>query len=50
MEILAGDKPRTQKVKVTTTNAKLTKEDAIKSLGKKAQRYVVHTWEAEGSS
>jgi hypothetical protein len=45
VEIEAGDEAGTQKVTVVTNKDGITKEDAIKSLGDKASRYVVHTWE-----
>ena len=39
--ITKGDKPNTQKVVFKSTSAKVTKEAAIKALGKKKDRYVV---------
>jgi hypothetical protein len=45
VEIAAGDKPGTQKVTVTSTAGSIKKEDAIKSLGDEAAKYVVVTWD-----
>ena len=45
VEIVAGAAPGTHAVTVTTTSAKLTKEQAIASLGEQASTYVVQTWE-----
>jgi hypothetical protein len=46
VEIAAGDKPGTQKVTVTTSSAKaITKQDAVKSLGEEAAKYVVVSWD-----
>jgi copper chaperone CopZ len=42
--IVAGDKPGTQKVTVTSTSAALTKEQAIAALGASASTYIVHAW------
>lgn len=36
-----GDKPNTQKVTFKSTNADITKDAAIKTLGSKSSRYVV---------
>ncbi len=47
IKIVKGDKPGTQKVSFASTNAKLTKDLAVKSLGKKASRYVVKEFKAE---
>ena len=46
VKIEAGDTPVTQKVTVTTDKEGITKEDAVKSLGAKAKRFVVKTWTA----
>ena len=54
IKIENGEKPGTQKVTVVTDgSSEVTKEDAIASLGDKASRFVVVTWdkqeaEAEG--
>ena len=45
MKIASGDKPGTQKVTVISTSGDLTKEKAIKSLGRKASTYKVHTFQ-----
>ena len=45
VKIEDGDKPKTQKITVIGEKTGITKEDAVKSLGKKAKRYVVVTWE-----
>ncbi len=42
--IVAGDKPGTQKVTVTSTSPALTKEQAIAALGASASTYIVHAW------
>jgi copper chaperone CopZ len=42
--IVAGDKPGTQKVTVTSTSPALTKEQAVAALGASASTYVVHAW------
>ncbi|MFN0077815.1 MAG: heavy-metal-associated domain-containing protein [Prosthecobacter sp.] len=42
--IVAGDKPGTQKVTVTSTSPALTKEQAVAALGASASTYVVHVW------
>jgi len=42
---MRGDKAGTQSVKVTSSDAGITKEAAIGSLGSKAKSYVVHTWD-----
>ena len=42
--IEAGDKAGTQKVTFQSTSDKLKKEDAVKSLGEEAKRYVVVTF------
>jgi copper chaperone CopZ len=44
VQIVAGDKPGTQKVTVTSTAASLTKEQAVAALGTSASTYVVHAW------
>jgi|TARA_B110000438_G_scaffold278387_1_gene301889 hypothetical protein len=44
VKIEAGAKPKTQKVTVTTDKAGITKEAAVKSLGKAAKKFVVKTW------
>ncbi|MDZ4404711.1 heavy-metal-associated domain-containing protein [Prosthecobacter sp.] len=44
VEIVAGDKPGTQKVTVITTATSLTKEQAVAALGTSASTYVVHAW------
>lgn len=41
IKIEKGSKPNTQKVTFKSTNADITKEKAIKSLGSKSSRYVV---------
>jgi hypothetical protein len=46
VKIEAGDKAGTQKVTVTGEKTGITKEDAVKSLGSKAKRFVVKTWTA----
>ena len=49
MKIENGEKRGTQKVTVVTDGSSdLTKEDAIKSLGSHASRYVVVNWAKEG--
>ncbi len=49
MKIELGDEPGTQKVTVVTDgSAQITKEEAINSLGSKANRYVVVEWSKEG--
>jgi hypothetical protein len=40
----AGKKPGTQKVILVAAKEGITKEEAVKSLGKKANRYVVKAW------
>ena len=45
VSIEKGEKAGTQNVVVTSTSGDLTKEQAIASLGAKAKRYVVHTFE-----
>jgi hypothetical protein len=45
--IEAGKKEGTQAVSFKSTSAKLKKEDAVKSLGKEATKYVVVTFEPE---
>lgn len=44
VEIVAADKPGTQKVTVTSTAPALTKEQAVAALGASASTYVVHAW------
>ena len=44
VKIEAGDKPGTQKVTLVSKEPGVTKEAAVKSLGKQATRYVVVTW------
>lgn len=44
VKIEAGDKPKTQKVTVVGEKEGITKEEAVKSLGNKAKRFVVVTW------
>lgn len=44
-----GKKPGTQKVLVHSSSDKLNKKGAIKSLGKKASRYVVKTFKLDGA-
>jgi len=44
VEIVAGDKPGTQKVTVTSTAPALTKEQAVAALGSSASTYIVHGW------
>lgn len=44
VKIEAGDTPKTQKVTVVGEKSGITKEEAVKSLGKKAERFVVVTW------
>lgn len=48
MDIQLGDKPGTQKVMVLSSSDKLTKKEAIKSLGAKANRYKVKTFAKKG--
>jgi copper chaperone CopZ len=45
VEIAVGDQPGTQKVTVTSTSGSITKDQAVKSLGEEASRYVVVTWD-----
>lgn len=49
MEIKAGEKAGTQLVIVKGSEKGLTKEQAVKSLGDKATRFVVKEWK-EGDS
>lgn len=42
--IVAGDKPGTQKVTVTSSSPSLTKEQAVAALGSSASTYIVHAW------
>lgn len=44
VKIEAGDTPKTQKVTVTSDKSGITKDDAVKSLGSKAKKFVVKTW------
>lgn len=44
VQIVAGDKPGTQKVTVISTATSLTKEQAVAALGSSASTYVVHAW------
>ena len=44
VKFAAGKKPQTQQVTVISEKEGVTKEDAVKSLGKKATRYVVTAW------
>jgi hypothetical protein len=46
VKIEAGDKPSTQKVTVTSDKTGITKDEAVKSLGDKAKKFVVKTWTA----
>lgn len=48
MKIEAGEKPGTQKVLVMSSSEKLTKKQAVTSLGDKAKRYVVKTFAKKG--
>jgi len=34
----------------TSSEEEISQEDAIESLGKKASRYVVHSWDVEGAT
>jgi len=46
IKIENGEKPGTQKITVVTDGSKeVKKEHAVESLGEKAKRYVVQTWE-----
>jgi len=45
VEVLKGEKAGTQKVIVTSSSSELTKEQAIKSLGDNAKKYVVEKWQ-----
>jgi hypothetical protein len=45
VEIAAGDQPGTQMVTVTSTSGNITKEQAVKSLGEQASKYVVVSWD-----
>lgn len=50
VRIEAGDAEGTQKVTVVTDgSAEVTKEQAIASLGDKASRFVVVTWEKKAA-
>lgn len=44
VKIVAGDKPGTQKVSVTSTSTALTKDQAVAALGGSAETYLVHDW------
>lgn len=44
VKIVAGEKPDTQKVTVTSTSASLTKDQAVAALGSSAETYRVHEW------
>lgn len=44
VKIEAGDKPKTQKVTVTTDKTGITKDEAVKTLGKNSTKFVVKTW------
>lgn len=44
VKIVAGDKPGTQKVTVTSTSTALTKDQAVAALGSSAETYLVHEW------
>jgi hypothetical protein len=44
VKIVAGAKPKTQKVIVTSDKTGITKDAAVKSLGKTAKKFVVKTW------
>jgi len=45
IEIENGEEPGTQVVKVITDgSAKVSKDDAVKSLGEKSEKYVVESW------
>ncbi len=44
VQIVAGDKPGTQKVTVISTATSLSKEQAVAALGASASTYVVHAW------
>ena len=46
VKIEAGDKPKTKKVTVVSSESGITKEDAVKSLGNKAKRFKVESWAA----
>ncbi len=46
VKIEAGDTPSTQKVTVVGEKEGITKEEAVKSLGTKATKFVVETWTA----
>ena len=44
VKFAAGKKPQTQQITFVSESEGITKEDAVKSLGKKATRYVVTAW------
>ena len=44
VKIAAGEKAGTQKVTVVSDTEGITKEDAVKALGKKSTRFVVTAW------
>ncbi|MEZ5387260.1 MAG: heavy-metal-associated domain-containing protein [Prosthecobacter sp.] len=44
VKIVAGDKPGTQKVTVTSTSPSLSKDQAVTALGSSAETYLVHNW------
>jgi len=44
VKIVAGEKPDTQKVTVTSTSSALTKDLAVAALGTSAETYLVHAW------
>ena len=50
VKVVAGKERGTQAVTVIGTKAGLTKDQAIKSLGTKASRFVVKKWNEKDSS
>ena len=44
VKIEAGKKPATQKVTLVADKGGITKDEAVKSLGTKASRFVVKKW------
>ena len=49
VDIQPGDEAGTQLVVVKSGETGITKEQAVKSLGSKAERFVVKTWAEKGS-
>jgi hypothetical protein len=44
VKFAAGAKAGTQKITVVSTDKGISKDDAVKALGKKSKTYVVKTW------